>query len=313
VKSNIEHRKSKITNGFTLIEVVAALMILSMILTSVMAVIIRITESMIDLRSQTQAFAVVRQNMETLLSSASVSDASDFGFLEINPDVTWQTVVEPFYEPISKRMWIRGVCTAGYTDSKGQRQTVELSCWLTGLTAAQIRQILAQQKQIEKLLEEFSKTEYGRQIAERHQINLAFLRDKGLETEGYKNFTEQIERRRMDYIAQYGIDKGYNELSDELAQEEFDFIYRLGVNYDEYVNFYENYNSPQGPYSQADQSPQDQPAQSSDTAMQEQPAQNSETAQPDQMPVPDETTDSGNMPLPDGIPEEILRQLEGKL
>lgn len=246
MKSNSENRTLKIAAGFTLIEVVAALLILSMILTSVMVVMTRITESMIDLRSQTQAFEVVRQNMEEMLSSKLVSDKSDFGILEWNPDITWQTVVEPFYEPISRRMWIRGVCTSAYTDSRGQRQTMELSCWLTGLTTQQIRQILAQQKQIEKLMEEFAQTEYGLQIAERHQTNLAFLRYKGLEVDGYKVFIEQLERRRMDYIAQYGIDDGYQELADELAQEEFDFIYRLGVNYDEYKYFYENYD-PENP------------------------------------------------------------------
>jgi prepilin-type N-terminal cleavage/methylation domain-containing protein len=299
VKSKIENRKSKISPGFTLIEVVAALLVLSLILTSVMVVMTRITESMIDLRSQTQAFEVVRQNMETLLASTSVSDKSDFGFLEWNPDITWQTVVEPFYEPISRRMWIRGVCTSAYTDSRGQRQTIELSCWLTGLTAAQIRQILAQQKQIEKLLEEFALTEYGMQIAERHQINLAFLRAKELEVEGYKTFIEQLERRRMDYIAQYGIDEGYQEIADELAQEEFDFIYRLGVDYDEYSYFYENYDL---------QNPQvNQPEQE----MQEESVESGQTGQSQQN--LDQQTDPGSTQLPDNIPQEILDLLKDKL
>jgi prepilin-type N-terminal cleavage/methylation domain-containing protein len=278
VKSNIKHRTSNIAGGFTLIEVAAALMILSMILTSVMVAMSRITESMIDLRSQTQAFAVVRQNMEELLSSASISDKSDFGFLDINPDITWQTVVEPFYEPISKRMWIRGVCTAGYTDSKGQRQTIELSCWLTGLTAEQIRQIVAQQKQIEKLLEEFALTEYGKQIAERHKINLAFLEYKGLEVQRYKNFIEQLERRRMDYIAQYGIDDGYQEIADQLFQEEFDFIYRLGVDESEFRYFYENYDPENPQYFQPEQ------------GMQERPVGSDQTSRPEQ------TSGSGNLP-----------------
>lgn len=289
-------RTSNISNGFTLIEVVAALLVLSMILTSVMVVMTRITESMIDLRSQTQAFDVVRQKMEELLSSTSVSDKSDFGILEWNPDITWQTVVEPFYEPISKRMWIRGVCTAGYTDSKGQRQTMELSCWLTGLTAEQIRQILAQQKQIEKLLAEFAQTDRGREIAERHQINLAFLRYKQLEVDGYKSFTEQLERRRIDYIAQYGIDDGYEELAEELFNEEFEFMYQLAPNDDEYIYYYENYDPQDPQYSQ----PQEE-------LMQEQPAGSDESGQSQQN--PDSQTDPGNTQMPDNIPQEILDQL----
>jgi len=286
--------------GFTLIEVVAALLVLSLILTSVMVVMSRITESMIDLRSQTQAFEVVRQNMETLLASTSVSDKSDFGFLEWNPDITWQTIVEPFYEPISKRMWIRGICTAGYTDSKGERKTIELSCWLTGLTAAQIRQILAQQKQIEKLLEEFALTEYGRQIAERHQINLAFLRYKELEVDGYKAFYEQLERRRMDYIAQYGIDEGYQELADELFTEEFEFMYQLAPNDNEYIYYYENYD-PQNPqYSLPEQDTMQE-----QQDMQDQPVPDDSANQPSQ--GSDDTLDTG------AIPEEILKALEGKI
>jgi prepilin-type N-terminal cleavage/methylation domain-containing protein len=301
VKSKIKNlsprdRTSNISNGFTLIEVVAALLVLSMILTSVMVVMTRITESMIDLRSQTQAFDVVRQKMEELLSSTSVSDKSDFGILEWNPDITWQTVVEPFYEPISKRMWIRGVCTAGYTDSKGQRQTMELSCWLTGLTAEQIRQILAQQKQIEKLLAEFAQTDRGREIAERHQINLAFLRYKQLEVDGYKSFTEQLERRRIDYIAQYGIDDGYEELAEELFNEEFEFMYQLAPNDDEYIYYYENYDPQDPQYSQ----PQEE-------LMQEQPAGSDESGQSQQN--PDSQTDPGNTQMPDNIPQEILDQL----
>lgn len=295
VKSKIEHYWPINSGGFTLIEVAAALLILSLILTSAMVVMSQTTQSMIDLRSQTQAFAVARQNMEKLLSSASVTDMSEFGVLETNPDVTWQTIVEPFYEPISKRMWIRGVCVSGYTDSKGQRQTLELSCWLTGLTAEQIRQILAQQKRIEKLLEEFSQTEYGLQVAQRHQINLAFLRYKGIEEQGYKNFFEQLERRRMDYIAQYGIDEGYQELADELAQEEFDFIYRLGVNYDEYAYFYEHYD-PQQPW--PDPMGQD---------LQQQPVQDGQSAESGQSGPSKKSINPDD--FPEGIPQEVLNQL----
>jgi hypothetical protein len=266
-----------------------------------MVVMSRITQSMIDLGSQKQAFAVARQNLEELLSSTSVSDKSDFGVLEMNPDITWQTVVEPFYEPISKRMWIRGICSADYTDSKGQRQTIELSCWLTGLTAQQIKQILEQQKRLEILMEEFSRTQEGQQIAQQHQLNLAFLRYKGLEADGYKSFIEQLERRRMDYLAQYGIEEGYQELADELTQEEYDFMYRLGTDYNELVLFYENYD-PQNP--QYEQPLQD---------MQEQPVGSDPLSQPEQASDPGQQMDPGNTQLPDNIPEEILKQLEGKL
>lgn len=293
MESKIGHHKLKISSGFTLIEVVAALTILSLLLTSVMVVMNRITGSMIDLRSQTQAFTVARQNMEELLSSSSVSDKSDFGILETNPDITWQTVVEPFYEPISKRMWIRGMCSAGYTDSSGQRQTIELSCWLTGLTADQIKQILQQQKQLEKLIEEFSLTEYGQQVAQQHQINLAFLRFKGLDVQEFKDFIEQLERRRIDYIAQYGMDEGYMEFADELTQEEFDFMYRQGADYDELVLFYDNYDP-------------DDPGYASQQLSEEQAAQNSEEGGPEQATGPGEIMDSQDSRPSDEFPDDLF-------
>jgi prepilin-type N-terminal cleavage/methylation domain-containing protein len=303
VKSKIENlsirdkfpgdRKSK--KGFTLIEVVAALLILSMILASVMVVMGQITSGMIDFQSETQAFAIARQNMEKLLSSSSVSDASDYGVLERNPDVNWQTVVEPFYEPISNRMWIRGICSAAYTDSKGERKSIELTCWLTGLTPQQIRQILEQQQRTEKFMEQFVGTDYGRQVVEQRDINIAFLKYKNMNVEPYKNFTEQVERRRLDYIAEHGFDKEYSAFLAQLAEEEVDFMYRLGIRYDEYVNFYETYD-PQIDYSQVPQGKQQSQQQNNDTG---------QTANPSQ-----DSTDSGALSLPDNLPPEILEALK---
>ena len=48
-------------------------------------------------------------------------------------------------------MWLRGICSAEYIDTAGQRQTVELIHWLTSLTRDQLVQIMSQQG--EELLE----------------------------------------------------------------------------------------------------------------------------------------------------------------
>jgi len=305
VPSLPKDRKSKIKNGFTLIEVVAALLILSMILASVMVVVSHISDGMIDFRSETQAFAVARQNMEKLLSSPTVSDKSEYGILETNPDINWQTAVEPFYEPTSKRMWIRGVCTAAYTDSKGQRKTIELTCWLTGLTAQQIRQILDQQKRTEKWMEQFSQTDYGQQVTEQRKINLAFLKYKGLDVQGYQNFIEQIERRRIDHIAEYGFGEGYEDFAAQLVEDETDFLYRLGINYDEYVNFYETYD-PEVDYNtiRENKEQQQKASQSSSTT---QPAGSSENQSESQ---PKNQVDTKDIQLPDDLPADFLKQLQ---
>jgi prepilin-type N-terminal cleavage/methylation domain-containing protein len=127
--------------GFSLVEVAMALIILGLICSSVLVVIDRCVASAANSRLRMQAFEVARENMEKLLSSASVKENIEYGQSEKYPDIEWQTVVETFYEPITARMWIRGVCSAKYNDPNGQKQTVELTNWLTDLTKEQLLQI----------------------------------------------------------------------------------------------------------------------------------------------------------------------------
>jgi prepilin-type N-terminal cleavage/methylation domain-containing protein len=228
--------------GFTLVEVVAALLILSMLISSALVVMGNITEGMIDLKAQTQAFSIARQNLEKLLTSPSVEDMSEYGIVETNPDMDWQTIVEPFYEPISNRMWVRGICSSSYTDSKGQRQTIELTCWLTGLNAKQIKQIIDQQKLQEEYMSQFSESKYGKELEQQREVTAAFLEQENMDTDAYQDFVERLDRRRLDYIAENGFDEGYFEFLNQLQQDESDFLYRLGVtDYDKFTEFYEDY------------------------------------------------------------------------
>ncbi|MBN2514310.1 MAG: type II secretion system protein [Sedimentisphaerales bacterium] len=227
--------------GFTLVEVAAALVILSMLISSALVVMSRITSGMVDLQSETQAFSIARQNLEKLLSATTVSDMTEYGVVETNPDMDWEIVVEPFYEPISNRMWIRGLSSASYTDNSGERKTIELTCWLTGLTAQQIRQILEQQKRQQEFMEQYSESDEGRQLAKQRALTRAYLEQNDLDVAAYDEFIERLERRRLDYIAENSFDEGYYEFLEELSQEESDFLYRMGVDYDEYIHFYEQY------------------------------------------------------------------------
>ena len=137
---------SSLRSGFTFVEVIVAVTILAVILTSVLTVMDRCLEVMIDSKSEMQAFELARENMEELLSSASVKETTEYGIYEENPDIAWQTSVETFYEPITARMWVQGVCTAEYTNSKGKVQTIELTHWLTNVSKQQVIQILDQQQ-----------------------------------------------------------------------------------------------------------------------------------------------------------------------
>ena len=142
---NREVRNRRNAGAFSLVEVVTALIILDLVFVSVLAVINRCVISTTNSALQMQAFEVARENMETLLSEDSVQETVEYGTSDKYPAIQWQTVVETFYEPISASMWLRGICSAEYTDASGQNQKVELTHWLTGLTQEQLAQIMNQQ------------------------------------------------------------------------------------------------------------------------------------------------------------------------
>lgn len=137
--------ESSYARAFSLVEVMMALTILALFSSSVLVVINRCITSSADFTLRMQAFEVARENMEILLANDSMEESVEYGNSEKYTEIAWQTVVETFYEPITATMWLRGMCSAEYTDSTGQKQTVELIHWLTGLTREQLMQIMNQQ------------------------------------------------------------------------------------------------------------------------------------------------------------------------
>ena len=142
------------TNGkaFTLTEVMAAVTILGIISLSVLVVINRCVASAADCTLRMQAFEIARENMERLLASDSVQETAEFGSSDKYPGIDWETFVETFYEPITARMWVRAVCSAEYTDTAGEAQTIELTHWLTDVTRDQLLEILERQEEEQELL-----------------------------------------------------------------------------------------------------------------------------------------------------------------
>jgi hypothetical protein len=96
------------------------------------------------------AFEVARENLEKILASDSVTETVEYGTSDQYPDISWQTVVEVFSEPISGGMWARAVCSAEFEDAAGEMQTVKLEHWLSALTDQQANQ-LAGQEDLEQL------------------------------------------------------------------------------------------------------------------------------------------------------------------
>jgi type II secretory pathway component PulJ len=138
--------------GFTLVESMAATVLLAFISVSVWLVMERCMNSAADTTQRMRAFEAARENMEKLISADSVQASTEYGASEQFPDIRWQTTVESFYEPLNSRMWIRAVCTAEYTDSAGETQTVELTHWLTDLTNAQLQQMMQRNELLRQVL-----------------------------------------------------------------------------------------------------------------------------------------------------------------
>jgi type II secretory pathway pseudopilin PulG len=218
--------------AFTLVEVGAALVLLSIILSSVMVLMNRYVDSVIDLQLRQEAFELARGNMEQLLAESKLSDMAEFGDSEQNPEIEWQTLVEPFYEPVTDQMWIRAVCSAGFDDTKGEYQNIELEHWITNLTAAQVKQILAQQQVEAEYLDLLADGE-GSAIEE---TTLAYLREQGLDVEAYKRFIEQQRRKKLEFISEKGFE-GYEEYLEKLSAEENKFLEELGMDFDRYNEF----------------------------------------------------------------------------
>ena len=155
------NKKNPLLQGFTLLEIMAAVAILAVICTTVIVVLDRCMRATIDSELKMQAFEAARENMEKLLGGTSVSQMVTFGALEENPQIDWQMVVEPFREPVTSKMWIRAICTANYKDSTGERREFELRHWITDLSDKQVRQILDQQQREKEYIEETGENPFG--------------------------------------------------------------------------------------------------------------------------------------------------------
>ncbi len=139
-EKKMKREKSNINSGFTLVEVVASLIILALLCSSVFVVIDRCMASTTNLELRMQAFEVVRENMEELLTSKLVEETVEFGSSEKYPEIQWETTIEVFSEPITLKSWVQAICTAEYTDAAGEEQKVEMVHWLTNLTTEQLKQ-----------------------------------------------------------------------------------------------------------------------------------------------------------------------------
>ena len=159
-KNNKAVRRKR-PKGFSLLEVVVALGILTTICSAVLVVMNRCIAATIDSQMKMEAFELVRENMEKLLGAESVTLVAELGTSDRNPNIQWQTVIETFSEPVGSGMWLQAVCSASYTDSDGEKQTVELVHWLCELSKRDRLLIRKQKQQEREYMEQFGLDEFG--------------------------------------------------------------------------------------------------------------------------------------------------------
>jgi prepilin-type N-terminal cleavage/methylation domain-containing protein len=201
--------------AFTLMEVSVALIIVGMIAATVLIVVNRAIDTVVAWQTKMEAFGIARENMEKLLMKSTVSDLIENGISEKNPDISWETTVESFYEPISNRMWARAICTSKFKDNDGNEQKVELTHWITSMSKEQVKQILesqAQQKQVEsaKMSQEQSQDQSGQQQNQDQQQEQSPIDDTqawkemekqfGPPPQGYENWGQVPPDKLFQYI-----------------------------------------------------------------------------------------------------------------
>lgn len=143
--------KDETYSGFTVTEVMAALVLLVFICTGSLVVISRCVKEAGESKLRMAAFEIARDNLEGLMSLVFVEQGIEYGVSEKYPQVRWQLSVENFTEPEKQKIWIQAVSTAEYEDSENQTQTIELVYWLTDISdqdAKKLREIEGAQNQM---------------------------------------------------------------------------------------------------------------------------------------------------------------------
>jgi type II secretory pathway pseudopilin PulG len=140
--------------AFTLIEIVAAITVLALIVSSSLIIINNCLAATVDMKMRMAAFSLARENMEKLLGATAVQESVEYGDSNDIAGITWETRVEPFYEPHTSRMWIQAVSSASWYDAGGQLKTIEFTHWLTDLSQEDIGRILNRQREQQDALDE---------------------------------------------------------------------------------------------------------------------------------------------------------------
>jgi prepilin-type N-terminal cleavage/methylation domain-containing protein len=191
--NNKNTRASRCGHGFTLIEIVTAILVLGFIVSGSLVVINNCLESTADLRMRMSAFSLARENMEKLMGASKVTEAVEYGDSNDIAGLSWETRIEPFYDPHTTRMWIRGVSSASWYNVMGELKTIEFTQWLTDLTFEDVQKILKRQQAQQGALDEQT-------LAEAQDLLDKVLQAReSAGTAGYGNMVELARRLIEEY------------------------------------------------------------------------------------------------------------------
>lgn len=209
--------------AFTLVEVMAAIIILSMITSSVVVVMNRCISATIDSRKKMIAFELARENMETILSASSMKEKTEFGVSELDPEIEWDTVVEVTSISGTSDYYLQAVCSAGYTDTKGESQKIEFTHWLTKLTEQDMRKIRARDEQE---LDHLDRLEYDEFLLSLRKRILSYLAKAGFDASEYKTFLKELNDEKRQFLgdAKRFDDDEYDKFIEDQTGRETDFL-----------------------------------------------------------------------------------------
>jgi prepilin-type N-terminal cleavage/methylation domain-containing protein len=179
--------------AFTLIEIVAAITVLALIVSSSLVIINNCLAATVDMKMRMAAFELARENMEKLLGATAVPESVDYGDSNEVAGITWETRVEPFYEPHTSQMWLQAVSAASWYDTGGLLKTVEFTHWLTNLSQDDINKILNRQQEQEQALDEYAVAEIMALFKEAIDAHNAAV------TEGYEEMVDLCRQLIEDY------------------------------------------------------------------------------------------------------------------
>jgi prepilin-type N-terminal cleavage/methylation domain-containing protein len=132
-KSKLRRRVQ--AGGFTLLEILCALGILSLICSSAMVIMGNNKNSSYDVTMRLRAFEVAREHMEQMLVADTIEEYTEFGTSEKYPAIEWENTIETFYAPFEGQTWARARSIARYTSmddtaTEFADQEIELEHWL---------------------------------------------------------------------------------------------------------------------------------------------------------------------------------------